>query len=149
MLASLVSYSIVVSQPLIYLMVLTNAQRALSASAYIELRQRINPVMTRRLPAVYLTALVAVVALVVIAWHISNGYLLLSASVALLCLIVDLALMLRENVPINGVIDQWTTTSYPGDWEIYRDKWFAVFRYRQVVLLVGFLSLLSGAVSPW
>ena len=57
-----------------------------------------------------------------------------------------LAFMLRENVPINGVVDRWSTTRYPHDWESYRTKWFAIFAYRQVILGVGFLSLLVGAV---
>ena len=148
-LTSLITYAIVASQPLFYLVVLTNAQRALSASAYIELRQRINAVMTERLPIIYLSTLLAVLVLLVVSWRISNWYLVLSTTIALLCLLVDVRFMLGENVPINGVIDQWTPTSYPADWESYRAKWFAIFRYRQVVLLVGFFSLLIGAVSPW
>ena len=148
-LTSIITYAVVVSQPLMYLVALTSAQRALSAAAYIELRQRINAVMTKRLGVIYLTTLVALLVLLVASWRISNWYLLVSTTVALLCLIVDVRFMLRENVPINGVIDQWTTTSYPEDWESYRARWFAIFRYRQVVLLLGFFSLLVGAVSPW
>jgi len=34
----------------------------------------------------------------------------------------------------------------PEDWEDYRTKWFGIFGYRQIVLLVGFFSLLFGAV---
>ncbi len=72
--------------------------------------------------------------------------MLVTAAVALLCLLLDLVLMMRENVPINGVMDRWSTTSYPEDWEQYRRRWFAVFRSRQVLLLVGFSSVLAGAV---
>lgn len=148
-LTSIITYAVVVSQPLMYLVALSSAQRALSAAAYIELRQRINAVMTKRLGGIYLATLVALLILLATSWRISNWYLFLSTAVALLCLLVDVGFMLRENVPINTVIDQWTATSYPADWESYRDKWFAIFRYRQVVLLIGFLSLLVGAVSPW
>lgn len=49
--------------------------------------------------------------------------------------------------PINSVIDRWSTTSYPQDWERYRAKWLAIFRYRQIVLVAGFIGLLVGAVS--
>jgi hypothetical protein len=60
--------------------------------------------------------------------------------------VVDVLFMLRENVPINDVICGWSITDYPDDWERYRTKWFAMFAYRQVVLLVGFFGLLVGAV---
>jgi hypothetical protein len=53
--------------------------------------------------------------------------------------------MLRENVPINSVVDGWSRTNYPADWESYREKWFAIYGYREVVLSIGFGSLLIGA----
>ena len=144
--ATLVAYSIVVSQPLAYLVFMGSAQRALSAPAYIELRQCINGVMTKRLPVIYVIALATVILLLVLSLRTRNWNVLGASTVALLCLVFDVFLMLRENVPINGVIDRWSTTDYPEDWTQYRTKWFTVFAYRQVVLLVGFLSLVVGAV---
>ena len=144
--ASLVAYAIVASQPLAYLFFLGKAQRALSPVAYIELRQRINPVMTRRVPWIYAGALATLLLLLVLALHTGSWSARVTASVALLCLVVDVLLMLRENVPINGVVDRWSTTRYPEDWEHYRTRWFAIFAYRQIVLLVGFVALLVGAV---
>ena len=145
-LANLIAYSIVVSQPIFYLLALTNAQRALSAPSFIELRQQINAVMTRRVPVIYGIALVTGLALLVLAWRIDHSTLLATTAIALLCLLADLAFMLRENVPINGVIDGWSTTDYPQDWKTYRTKWFAIFAYRQIILGAGFVSLLAGAV---
>jgi hypothetical protein len=144
---SLIAYSIVVSQPLFYIVAMGRAQRALSAAAYIELRQCINSVMTRRVPVIYLTTLATVLVVLVLSLRFRNGSGLVTATVALLCLVVDIYLMMRENVPINGVINQWSTTNYPKDWESYRTKWFEIFAYRQIALLVGFFALLVGAVS--
>jgi hypothetical protein len=143
---NLVTYSIVVSQPLAYIVVMGPAQRALSPAAYIELRQCINPVMTRRVPVIYLSTLATVLLLLVLSVRIGDRSGMATATIALLCLVIDILFMIRENVPINGVIDQCSTTSYPADWEHYRAKWFSIFAYRQVVLLVGFFSLLVGAV---
>lgn len=145
-LANLVAYSIVVSQPLAYIVVMTSAQRGLSAPAFVELRQRINAVMTRRVPVIYAITLATTLLLLVLSIVGGDGRVLVTTLVALACLIVDVLFMLRENVPINGVIDQWSTTNYPEDWQDYRTKWFAIFAYRQVALLAGFLSLLIGAV---
>jgi len=144
-LVNLVAYSIVVSQPLAYLLFLGQAQRALSAAAYIELRQRINPVMIRRLPVVYLSTLATGLLLLVLSWRMGDWVGSVTAACGILCLVIDLLLMTRANVPINSVIDQWSTTQYPEDWERYRAQWLGVFTYRQVVLLVGFFSLLLGA----
>jgi hypothetical protein len=142
---NLVAYSIVASQPLAYIVVMSSAQRALSAPAYIELRQRINPLMSRRLPAIYLGALVVALSLIVASARFANWNVLVTTTIAFLCLVMDVILMMRENLPINAVIDRWSPTNYPEDWEGYRTKWFAIFAYRQVVLLLGFFSLLVGA----
>lgn len=146
LLANLLAYAVVVSQPLFYLVAMTGAQRALTAPAFVELRQRINAVMTRRLPAIYAVTLVTSLILLLLAALAGDRGVLATALVALVCLLVDVWLMVRENVPINGVIDRWSTTDYPEDWQDYRTRWFAIFAYRQVALLAGFLSLLSGAV---
>jgi hypothetical protein len=143
---NLITYSIVVSQPLAYMVVMGRAQRALSPAAFIELRQCINPIMTRRVPVIYSSTLATVLLLLVLSLRMPNWIGLVTAIVALLCLVIDILFMLRENVPINGAIDQWSTTHYPKDWERYRTQWFAIFAYREVVLLVGFGSLLVGAV---
>lgn len=146
MLVNLVCYSAVVSQPLFYIVALTSAQRALSGSAYVELRQRINSVMTRRVPVIYLATLVSVLVLIVLSWRVGSRNVLVTTVVALLCLVFDIALMMRENVPINGVIDRWSAADVPDDWETYRSRWLAIFAYRQVALVLGFVSLLVGAV---
>lgn len=143
--ASLLTYAVVVSQPLAYLVFLRAAQRAMSAAAYIELRQRINPVMSARLGWVYGSTLVALVLLLVAAWRGEGGIVLAAAAVALACLFADVFFMLRENVPINGVVDAWSPADPPADWVEYREKWFAIFATRQAVLLFGFASLVAGA----
>ena len=145
-LANLLAYSTVVSQPLFYVLALTSAQRAMSGSAYVELRQRINAVMSRRVPVIYLITLATMLVLLVLSWRAGTWRLLVTTLAAFLCLVADVALMLRENVPINGVVDRWSPTNIPEDWDVYRSKWFAIFGYRQALLLTGYVSLLFGAV---
>ena len=61
-------------------------------------------------------------------------------------LVVDAFLMTRSSVPINTFIDSWTPEKHPADWGLHRDRWLAIFRYRQAALLAGLFGLLSGAV---
>jgi hypothetical protein len=145
LLASLAAYSLVACQPLFYLVALGAAQRALSAPAYVELRQRINLLMVRRISMIYGSALAALIALVALALRGGDRPLALVGGVALACLLVDAALMLRVSVPINTRIDAWTVADYPADWQEIRTRWFAIFAYRQAVLLAGFAILLAGA----
>lgn len=145
LLSNLLAWSLVACQPLFYLVALSSAQRALSAPAYIELRQRINPLMMRRLPGLYGLALLTTPALLALAWSDGEQVVAITAAIGLLCLVLDLVLMLRVSVPINRRMDGWSIASHPADWSADRSKWFTIFGYRQVVLLTGFAGALAGA----
>jgi hypothetical protein len=93
-----------------------------------------------------LGALATSVLLLVLAWRAPDSTVAITTGVALVCLVADAVLMLRASVPINGVIDGWTTARIPDDWETYGNRWFAIFSVRQGIALVGFLGLLVGAV---
>ncbi|MDZ7614280.1 MAG: hypothetical protein U5K51_11690 [Flavobacteriaceae bacterium] len=114
--------------------------------AYIELRNAINAVMKRRVPVVYLGTLVSCIAVLGASFLAGERWMATTSAVALAALVGDAALMLRENVPINGVIETWTPTRYPADWESYRTRWMAIFAVRQILLGAGFVSLLAGVV---
>lgn len=144
--ASLVLYAVVASQPLFYFVALGPAQRRLSAPAYIELRQALNPLMVRRVPALYLATLAALSLTLFLAWRSGQSLLVGATFGALFLLVVDTVLMMRSSVPINTLIDSWTPEQHPADWELHRDRWFAIFRYRQAALFTGLFGLLSGAV---
>ena len=146
MLAALAAYAVVLSQPLFYMVVMTKAQRTLSAPAYIELRQRINPIMNRRVPVIYMGTLVALLVVLGLAFDVGERSVLATTTVALACLFADVVFAIRENQPINAVVDGWSPTAYPADWYDYREKWLTIFRAREVVLLTGYASLLVGAV---
>ena len=146
MLVNLAFFATVVSQPLFYAVALGHASRALSAPAYIELRNAINAVMKRRVPVMYLGALATCLSVLVLSFLDGDRWKAMTSALALAALIADAALMVRENVPINGVIETWTPMQYPADWETYRTRWMAIFAVRQVLLVIGFVSLLIGAV---
>jgi hypothetical protein len=146
LLASLVLYAVVASQPLFYFVALGPAQRRLTAPAYIELRQALNPLMVRRMPGLYLATLAALSLTLFLAWRSGQGRLVWPTFSALVLLVVDAFLMTRSSVPINKFIDSWTPERHPADWELHRDRWFVIFRYRQAALLTGLFGLLSGAV---
>lgn len=145
-LANLIAYSIVVSQPLAYAVFLGRVQQTLSPPAYVELRQRINPTMAARVPTIYVGTLLTLLSMIGLALREGASLTLATSVIALVCLLIDVLFMVRKNLPINRIVDQWSTTDIPADWARHRDAWFAAFGSRAIALFIGFLSALVGAV---
>jgi hypothetical protein len=145
--ATLILFALVVSQPLFYLVALGRASGALSAPAYIELRQRINAVMNVRLVPLYVATLASTLALAWSAFAHGERLLATAALAAATGLIADAVLAVRRNVPINTRMDGWDPASPPADWEAQRAQWTAAFATRQVVLATAYAALLAGAVA--
>jgi uncharacterized membrane protein len=64
----------------------------------------------------------------------------------LIALVAEIMLTLKGNLPINDVINTWSTDTIPANWTAFREKWFTIFQYRQIASITGFISLLIGAV---
>ena len=144
---TLALFALVMSQPLFYLVALSRASGALSAPAYIELRQRINAVMNVRLVPLYGATLLSTLVLVWAAFARGERLLAAAALIALAGLVVDAIVAVRRNVPINTQMDGWSLTNAPSDWEAHRARWTAAFSTRQVVLAVAYAALLAGVVA--
>lgn len=139
-------YAFTASQPLFYWMAVTGASRNMGAPAYIEMRNRIDDQMRKRGPLVYYSTLVATLALAVFATIQGEPVVRMVSYIASMGLVTDIMLMMKGNIPINAIIQNWTPERYPADWQIYRDRWLKIFGYRQIALCIGFFSLLAGAV---
>jgi hypothetical protein len=142
---NLMLFAIVASQPFFYAFALGRASLALSAPAYIELRNALNVVMKRRVAVVHLGTLATCVAVFALSLRTSDRWLASTSAVALAALLADAAVMLRGNVPINAVIETWTPARHPADWQAVRARWMRVFAVRQVLLSVGLVSVVAGA----
>ena len=140
-LAALLVFSVVASQPLFYLLVLDRASASLGGPAYVELRHRIDEVMTARLPALYLAALAAVLSVAAVGWWRGAVALAGGAGVAAACLVADAVLAVKRNVPINALIRSWSPEAPPADWAAARSRWRAAFAVRTVVLCLGLTAL--------
>jgi uncharacterized membrane protein len=146
LLFTLLAYSIIVSQSFMYILALKHVQLNLDANSYTELRKLIDASMRANFKYVIYAALLTNLALVIFTMKHPGSLLFISASVAFVALIVDILLTVKGNLPINDVINTWSSNSYPTDWEEYRAKWFHIFQYRQIASIAGFISLLIGAL---
>jgi hypothetical protein len=145
-LINLLAYSVIVGQAYMYIIALTDVSKNLDAPSYVRLRQLIDKNFMAKYKWVVYISLLTAVLLCVFTASDPTGLLFISSAVAFLALIIDAALTMKGNLPINKLINSWTTENYPADWEIQRTKWLTIYSWRQVVNIIGFTSLLVGAI---
>lgn len=144
--ATVLFYSVVVSQSFMYMLSLKNTQLALSGSAYTEVRQLTDASMNTLFRYVMYVAILLTLLHVVSNIKAPTSLMFITAVIALIALVVDGIITLKGNVPINQVIDNWSPADLPANWKDVRQSWFNVFQWRQVINTAGFVSLLTGAI---
>jgi uncharacterized membrane protein len=145
-LLNLIGFAFIASQPLFYLLALTDSQKKLAASSYIELRKLLDKNLKVKLQALYYLTVITAVLLVVASFSTTSPLLFITACIALCTLIADIVISLKRNIPINNLINKWEVDAYPRHWQLIRRKWFYFYHIRQIVGIVGFISLLIGVV---
>lgn len=143
---TLLAYSFLVSQSFIYIIALRNVQTSMEAINYIELRKLLDRNFRKKYSVIVYSSLISTTLLTVLCSVEPTGIMFISAAIAWVALIIDTLLTVKGNMPINKIINAWSKDNYPADWILYRNKWLSVFGKRQVAVIIGFLSLLLGAV---
>lgn len=146
LLLTLLAYSIIVSQSFMYILALKQVQLNLDADSYTEFRKLIDVSMRGNFKYVIFVALLTNLVLVISTIKNPSSLLFITTVIAFVALVVDTLLTVKGNLPINDIINSWSSDSYPTNWIDYRTKWFSIFQYRQITNITGFISLLIGAV---
>jgi uncharacterized membrane protein len=102
-----------------------------------------GPIMSMLMPAAVLCTLVA--AVVVYKRHPAAGYLLLAGFA---CFVVATAITLLVNVPIDGMMAEWTVATLPPDWAQVRDRWETYHTIRTFLSLGGLAATVAGSLLP-
>lgn len=145
-LLAVLSYAVVVSQSFMYILALKNTQLALGGSSYTEVRQLIDANMRGTLKYVLYAALLANLSLVLAHVKAPFSPAFITAAIAFLALIADVVLTLKGSLPLNEIINGWSPANFPANWREVRQQWFSIFQYRQILTIVGFVSLLAGVL---
>lgn len=143
---TLLCYAFVVGQSFFYVLAMSDASKKMAAPVYIETRKLIDQQLQQSLSVVYYIALSASLLLTAFSVVNPNGILFSCSLIALLALVIDIALALKGNIPLNKAINQWTATNYPENWQQYRSRWFSIYHIRQAANIAGFIVLLAGLV---
>lgn len=139
-------FALIASQPLFYALAFRKVSLRLKVSGYIEVRNHLDEVLQARLRKLYYAALASCLLLLLMALLQLQPRLVIAVLVALLALIADITISLRGNVPINSLIRTWTPENHPANWKLYRERWLSIYRYRQIIGIIGFASLLAAAI---
>ena len=143
---TLLMYAIVISQSFFYILAMSSTLKKMQAETYIETRNLLTKTLETPLQLVYYTALGASVLLTAFCVVNPTGLLFICSVIALVTLVADALLATKGNIPLNKLINNWTTLNYPSDWKQYRSKWFTLYHVRQVLNITGFVSLLAGLI---
>jgi len=143
---TLLLYAAVISQSFFYMLAMSNVMKNMQATAYIEARHLLDKKLRTTLAGVYYSTLIASIALTAFSVTNPTGFLFISSIVALIALVLDLALTVKGNMPLNKIINSWSTSEYPANWSQYRKRWFTFYNIRQVVNLTGFIVLVAGII---
>lgn len=143
---TLVLYAIVISQSIFYLLGMSGASKKMRAATYIESRKLLDSRLSKTLAGAYYFALLASIALIAFCVTNPSGLLFKSAIIALAALLADIVLSVKGSVPLNKIINTWTTAEYPDNWHHYRSRWFTFYTIRQAINLTGFITLVVGMV---
>ena len=140
----LFSYVIISSQLIYYLLVMSDALKLISIDNFMELRQAIDPIFKKRLSFVYYACLGLNMVLLVMRrgdlFSISYAALI----VAFLCLVADLLIAVKGNIPVNNHIANYFRGSIEYNWQALRKDWLNYITWRGIANFIGILSLIVG-----
>jgi phosphate starvation-inducible membrane PsiE len=91
LLITLVSFSVIVSQPFMYILALKQTQLNLTPNSYLEVRKLIDAAMRSNFKYVLYIALLSNLALIIVNAKNPGGVLFITAIIALICLLIDVS----------------------------------------------------------
>lgn len=143
---TIIAFSFIVSQSLMYILALKNVQSNLDFNSYTEFRKLIDTSMRANFKYAIYIALLCNLALVISTAKNPGSLIFITSAIALVGLIIDILITVKGNLPINDIINNWSPQNQPVNWTEYRSKWFELFQYRQIANITAYLSLLVGGI---
>lgn len=116
----------------------------LSAGQYVAMHQMRDKTFRRVMPAIGLTTATLVILSVLFA--VGSGFPFALGSIAAALLLLDIALTVTRQLPLNARIQSWTDATIPADWSRTRDQWAAQHLVRTGICLVAYACFLAAVL---
>ncbi|MGZ5286837.1 MAG: hypothetical protein ACXWB9_06620 [Flavisolibacter sp.] len=140
------TYLVVVSQLMYYVFVMGTALQKVGINNFLELRKVVDPLVQQRHVPFYYAAILLLVLLILLTLKQWNSFRFITTVVALLCLVADIMMGLRESNQLNQVVNQYAFTPHPVDWEQLRIDWINKITIRGWISMTGFMALVAGLI---
>ena len=140
----LIFYVTVSSQLIFYLVIMSGALKLVTVDNFAELRKAIDSVADFRLRIVYYGCLALSLATTIIFFYQGSQPLFITSCIALLCLVIDLVIAVKGNIPLNEQINTYFTGNNAIDLDALRIQWIKFITYRGLFIVTGMISLLAG-----
>jgi Domain of unknown function (DUF1772) len=124
------------------------ALRRLDGPEYVRVRQAEFDPLTWFIGAVFVSTLIALVMLVILA-RTTRSPALRPASVALMLLLLAAVVTVAINGPINVEQLGWDVQAPPADWISVRDRWQLAHAVRTIAILIAFGYLTAVIDRPF
>lgn len=145
-LLQLVVYLIITSQLLFYLLILSDSLKQVSLPNFIELRKTVDMLMENRFRVIYYTGIILTLAVLILSTKKPGSIFFVTSCIALVCLIIDVSIAMKGNIPINKLINAYLPGDTSQDWSALRLQWLQLMNIRGVFIVTGFVSQLVGLV---
>lgn len=141
----LLSYLLVTSQLLFYLVIFCDAIKQTSIENFMEHRKGVEQVIDPRLKMIYYSCLALSIAAILTSMKKPSSVFFITAAIALICLLVDMLIAIKGNIPLNNMIREGVLQQHM-NWESVRTQWLNFIRVRGVFITIGMTSLLVGLI---
>lgn len=142
----LVVYLIITSQLLFYMIILSDSLKQVSLPNFIELRKVVDGLMEGRFRIIYYSGLILTLAVVILYAKKPDSILFITSTIAMVCLIIDVTIAMKGNIPINALINAYTPGDTTQDWSALRLEWLRLVNIRGAFITVGMVSQFIGFI---
>ena len=124
------------------------ARSAPDHAGWLRGQQRVDRVMSRVAPPLFLTTAAGTAAAAVVALVGRRPAVAAARSLAAGCVVAAVAVTLTRSEPQNARIRSWRPGDPPAaDWQDVRARWESAHRTRRVLLVVAALATLAGVAA--
>jgi hypothetical protein len=145
-LMQLMVYMVITSQLLFYFFILSDSLKLVSLENFIELRKVVDLSFGHRFKMIYYAGLLLSLTVVLLQIKQPGSILFITAVISLVCLLVDVAIAMKGNVPINSLFNNYQSGDTTQNWQALRLEWINLINIRGAFIVTGICAQLIGLV---
>lgn len=111
---------------------------------YVAMHQMRDRTFRRVMPGLWMATWILVMVCTILLFAPGTARTL--GGISALTLLVDMALTVTRQMPLNDQIQGWTITTIPADWARVRDRWATHHHLRSALAIVAYACFISAAL---